>query len=348
MIAPLCGVFWSHVKYAKRRVSHSNFLAIRRDRLSGSDSGNLGILRWLRRGGASIRKINHSPVSRFRYSHSCDSRSAHRFGNWRRGRHRGLAFFIEERKRHYEQINDKMLKQLRDIRLEKSSFRPVGLLKEYRYSVSLPDSRSIFYAKAYLHIRRDDASAAEALRLLPYLLKGHDERVSSVEDKLIKRVQDELTSHQITYDKMENLWENLIHRLFGFWLSNIDLIKLGSQARLMERFESRFRFTYDPTYEQLYVDMDGSGTPIWRGVEQESSNVVNSIRNTVADPAILTAFIELLGSKSAVEEHVNRVREVAAEISELIEGGDYTTVAECCPTIPKLIWSYLIGPSLKW
>jgi len=68
------------------------------------------------------------------------------------------------------------------------------------------------------------------------------------------------------------------------------------------------------------------------------------MKKILVDSTILKSLAELENSKSVLVDNVKSISNVATKISNAIEAGDYVAVAKCCPTIPKLVWDYLIGP----
>lgn len=345
--------FWSHVKYAKQSLSKHE--PTEGSTNSGRSCGSVPHGVFCNDGIFDIHRSEGSDSNRLRIVNFPNTggggRSRYRFGNWRRSRYGGLSFFIEERRKHYEKINNRVLKQLRDIRLGSVNLGLNDRLRKYRLSVSLPDS-DYLYEKACLHVEREDASAGKALRTLRRFVITHNQSVNSAQSEIMEQVKNEFARHQLTYDLPEGvlnnpLWDNILEILFSVWQANDgELVKSREQARLLDYFTSLYAWNYENDHLWLVKGVGESSTtsrPVWRGSEDGKKNAMDSIMAVLVDSTILVVLSELEDSISALRESVGQVRKAATRVSEAIEADDYTTTAKCCPTILGLTWDYLIG-----
>ena len=348
MVLPLTGAFhadfWPRVKYAKQCLSKHE-----------SPKYRISDARWPRDSVANS-VFRHDGITGIFQSTDIDSNgrgivfpdncghsgSHYGFGHRRRGRHRGLFFFIEMRAKHYNRINE-ILKLLRDIHLENLKKGFDDIFRQYRFSVKLPDFLYL-YKSACLHLKRENTVAGEALDSLPQLLMTHNEKIDYAEDYLIEKVNNTFTSHQLTYDRTGGLFNNVLKILSSVWQAyDGGLVKSFDKERLINYFERSC--PRDDTRDILYLFMANAMTalPLWQGSEEEKGKVIESIKTVLVDSKILGDLNDLQKSKAALEASLAQIRKVATGISEAIEADDYMTTAKCCPTILGLIWNYFIG-----
>jgi len=156
-----------------------------------------------------------------------------------------------------------VLKQLSTIRLEIVS-RATDGLRDYRLAVAdLPDNEYLS-EKAFSHLKLESVSAFETLRTLRIDIAEHNRKLESAQDAMLKRIEDELSSHHFSKDIPSlvewNLlrYNNIIPRLTSFLQEHIDLVKAGAQGKLIEQFDSTYSLHYDAN--GLYLNR-GGGVP---------------------------------------------------------------------------------------
>jgi hypothetical protein len=251
-----------------------------------------------------------------------------------------VTFFISERKNHYDRINGVMYR-LRGIQLERE-IRQEGfpsIFQQHRLRVELPDL--YLYDKACLHIKQENASLGKTLESLPQILLTHNQEVDSAETELITRLNETLTNHKLTRDTTGDFLNNLLKVMTLVWSAyNGDLVKSMDKTRLLDYFTRSI--PRDDEGDHMYLIVGQTSYFVFRGSEEEKNAVIESIRTVLVDSVILNNINKLEESKSALALSIAQIAKLAQRISRAIDAGDYTTKAECCPTVWSMIHDYLL------
>jgi hypothetical protein len=273
--------------------------------------------------------------SRIRGSYRGRSTNSYRFG-------RGFEFFIERRQRHYDHIDDEILKPLKVSELEIEPNNPEtqrNICDDYRLAVKLLPTDSYFYNDAILHITSSNSAVGKNLENLLTTLKEHNANVDSLETCIRTKLDQAFRERKLEYDNPQIVF-NILRILRNVW-------KTGYIKHLDEHpSEALSRSTvldelslYKRTDEESALILEPF--TVWKERETgEKDKVIDAIRNFAVNPVILSKLELLEISKRTLEVNISDIVKEASKLSKAIEAEAYSKKQKCCPTFFKLVRNY--------
>jgi hypothetical protein len=247
----------------------------------------------------------------------------------------------DERQRHYNNINNDVLKRLSNISLNRSQ-DPL----KFNSSINLPTD-SIYYKPAVNHLKKDNPEFEfeSTLKKLDKLLKENNEKANKLDSEINDLLEIEFRKGKTVNSEKLDINEGQVKRLI------LDCWNLFYRSLYLNPTNSIYNFRHYFPQSQFFVD---NGRLCFRITSNNSFTPV--VHNTTdftplsfekkIDCIVKNAnIIKLLQEIDQLQKNLNsiimEVKHSIKNIPLLIENKEYRTSAKCCPGMFTLIFSYL-------
>lgn len=291
--------FWSRVKYAtKARVNHATL----------ETSGRL-----------VLRGSSHHPYRSAGNSSTSGNNYGSRSTSYRY--RRGLAFFMDERRKHYGYLNQEVFNPLFNLELKPEEVRTApSIFNDYTYHVYVPRN-SLYWEKAKDHLNLDRPSLIQRVEQLESNLSSHNSLVHALE----KATLNAITEIVGEIDRNWFYYERFIIVLSEFWRGYLrDPVR--DRSVVLQRFQTKFPcVAAEKGYLRLGDEVVAQGTEAQRDLVAKATCVAS-------DDVILTILNNAVDSAFRLENQVQDIKFSMSNLTRAIEVDLYATRTKCCPT----------------
>lgn len=246
---------------------------------------------------------------------------------------------MERRAKHYEHMNEEVLKRLNDFHLEGAPQLPdidvprrLDFFRRYMFAVDLPTD-SYFYDMAILHLNLSGSQGGDILTKLPKRVKEHNEKAASIEVDVWKKLIEALDNRKVKHDYMSDAFFEMLRLLTRVWSQ---FVITGDSSRVLPYFQREY-----PRRDEGSLMYFGDLMVWTEHAVGERERVADAIRSVLTDTDILSRLEGLDHSEYLLQEYARTIAKEARKISRAIEADAYSGKANCCPTVFTLIRDYL-------
>jgi len=249
-----------------------------------------------------------------------------RFGHF--GRRRGLAFFIEERRKHYQRLNAEVFRVLAGRFLVSAGQSGLNRLQ---YKMRIPYD-SLLFESAVAHLEKDTKLRKRELLQLGTDVEKHNVQV----ERLRKVLRSLMEENLVGYDDNSNLPKN------GTYISDACFQVLGTAYldRLAGSSNTHFSVGQLRVQGNLLLS-DGYG--IAKLATEQVADFTARLETILNDKRVI---VEVDALRDLIKELNLEAREssIITETDHIVAAIDreiYRTKTKCCPTMWKLARDYM-------
>jgi len=276
------------------------------------------------------------------------------------GTNRGLAFFITERRKHYQQLNEGVFRKLASAALDvlpqqSGGYEIVGDSKtnrpfdQFRHFLALP-TNSYFWNDAVKHFQKDGLGfLLESINRIKQELTSYNEGVAIAERRIRSAVADRLAksglSEAKTYPDSGYYLDQVILNLVAAWSQ----ILSRSQTVSLEAAVAQYDFGSLNGPVELakpdYTEARAAGAPIGRGSKEQASDVLDIFNDLIKDVSFISEIsrLKLYSDGFGVRLTMFIISDAVLSIFNEIIALRYKTKCSCCPTLFGMARDFFFG-----
>jgi len=292
-----------------------------------------------------IDKVSNASNVRFLHSHNNINDSERDFScgdSWFSDDY-GIFFFIKERRKHYNNLNNEILKPLTQLNLNKKLSYSETLFDYAKYSIgNVKDLLLYKYALKHLSIDRPNFDLDFKLENLKQSLENHNEKVENLEKEI----------PQIIKNKFRISYSTLRGRQYPYTESSINSILKNRFKQYYDNSTSDKIIDNINTYstKETYKEKNFANGIVRIGgiriaedyslTENDGEQYIEIMDKLVKNESISNKLKEIKESNENLELEINEVKQEINQIVEAIDRDLYDTKANCCPTFLRVIRNY--------
>lgn len=247
--------------------------------------------------------------------------------------HRGLAFFIEERRKHYRLLSEHIFKPLSERKGLSNIIQ--SFFDDLRFTYDIVDiEQAHYYADGLKHLNVDHQYLIDDTKEIQESSKTHNATVKGVRNEvydLVKSKVDALGLHiekTGIFDLLSNQWSLILYSVND----SKPLQEVLSECKPLEGFGEK---TEPKDSIRLGSFWMGEGSA------DKKESLIGLLRQLIVDVSIVDKLVQLKNQQSKLEEKNNSIRDALKKTIEDIDVDRYKTMCNCCPTIWSLTKDYL-------
>jgi hypothetical protein len=259
----------------------------------------------------------------------------------------GIAFFIEERRKHFVALDSAVFRTLAYLvpnvnpiieNIKGNTIIDIDNLTYLKIGSTLP-IKSRHYRDALKHMQKDSPNLPSKIDSLSNDINIHNEKV----DNLFLLIRSLITdsSKKSTNPLLSSSYKMSIENILSIFLRFWKEATLNHNTVREIQYDVEYRinsgkFKFDNNSGLLRLN----DILVAEEKDNELVEIQSRLLKLIKNEAILSSYLELNKSKMDINKKMIEIQEIAKEISDDIQNNKYTQKAECCPTILKLIRNY--------
>jgi len=254
-----------------------------------------------------------------------------------------MAFFFEERRKHYRNMKNEIFKPLSQLNLNKKPSYSQSLFDYARYSIH-DVKTSLFYKYALEHLTKDRPNFNLDLKLSNFKesLENHNEEVESLEKEIPLIIQKKF---RISYQTLTGRQYSFIESSINYILKNrFERFYTTSKSdKIVEEINTySTKETYkNITYQNGIIKFDGLRIAENNNLtENDIEQYIEIMDKLIKDDFISNKLKKFKQSNENLDLQINEIKQEITPIVETIDRELYETKAKCCPTVLRLIRNY--------
>lgn len=260
-------------------------------------------------------------------------------GNWYNYHitHYGVTFFIEERKKHYRNINHNVLLQLGNLG-SKSEGNFLDRLSYRTYA----GTSSVYYNQAKLHIEKQSKGLTTRIDTLLTDIGNHNESVENLKKTVEQEIKKAflVPSTGSVTEYYEYFFNNIFKAVTDLWHQNIEQSDLDSEI-ITNKIDSYLPRLGVRIFAN-HVERSGSTLAVGKD-ENEASKIKEIIEKRIfKNQNILNEITKINESLRSLNKLSEEIASVTKQISASIDDDSYLDKAKCCPPVWSLIRKYVL------